>query len=420
MRLLFLSNLYPPAGNGGFEQWCQEAAEGLTARNHSVEVLTSGRKDQSRMVGDPSWVRRELHMEMEFASLVNGLEFFTRRREKLEHNLDSLRRRVSTFQPDAVMVWGIWNLPRQLPALAERLLPGKVVYYFGDYWPALPSQHLLYWQAPAQNWATRLPKRLLKPLAQQVLRQEKRPELAFAHALFPSRFMKTEYDRRGISTGKSRVITGGVDTHPFLDEPQAPAHHAQTGLSLLYAGRLSPEKGIETALEALERLAHQPRLPRPHLTIVGSGETGYVNSLRERVRRLGLEDRVSFTGPISKGDMPALYRKHDVFLFPSIWEEPFGRVLVEAMASGLVVVGTATGGAAEILQDGENALVFPPADSASLAARLNQLVEQPDLHRNLVETARQETVPQFDIERMVTEIEAYLLVELAALEDQPV
>jgi hypothetical protein len=75
MRILFLSNFYPPAGNGGYEKWCQEVAQGLRLAGHEVRVLTS-RARLERLAGrEPDWIARSLYMEMEFASLVHGMSF---------------------------------------------------------------------------------------------------------------------------------------------------------------------------------------------------------------------------------------------------------------------------------------------------------------------------------------------------------
>ena len=75
MRLLFLSNLYPPYGQGGYEEWCQEMATQLRARGHEIIVLTSRHALERADNNDPSWVRRELHLEMELVSLRNGIQF---------------------------------------------------------------------------------------------------------------------------------------------------------------------------------------------------------------------------------------------------------------------------------------------------------------------------------------------------------
>jgi glycosyltransferase involved in cell wall biosynthesis len=117
---------------------------------------------------------------------------------------------------------------------------------------------------------------------------------------------------------------------------------------------------------------------------------------------------VKFLPAQPKEKLPALYQQADVFLFTSIWPEPFGRVIVEAMASGVTVIGAATGGAAEIMSDRRNALLFTPGDSADLAAKLKMLIENPALHDTLGKAGRETAITKFDIQRMTTGIEDYL------------
>jgi len=117
---------------------------------------------------------------------------------------------------------------------------------------------------------------------------------------------------------------------------------------------------------------------------------------------------VTFVPAQPKEALPALYQQADVFLFTSIWPEPFGRVIVEAMASGLVVIGAPVGGAAEILKANENALTFMSDDPSSLAQQLRKLSEAPVLYEQLTKAGRKTAVQQFDLQRMTNEIETYL------------
>lgn len=418
MRILFLSNLYPPAGNGGYEQWCQEVAEGLLARGHAIRVLTTGRGRGPHAGPEPGWVCRELHMEMEFASLVHGVRFFTARDGRERANLETLSSHITDFAPDLVFIWGMWNLPRSLAALAERRLPGRVVYYLADYWPTLPSQHEFYWQAPARSWATRLPKGLLRPLAQLLLKRKRGPVLEFDRAILPSEFLKDELLRKGAGLRSATVIPGAVNTAPFLAASriggQTPGRAGERPLALLYAGRLAPEKGIETAIAALGELVHRRGQAGVHLSIAGSGERSYTAHLQALVAASGLGRYVTFFGPVAKEAMPGLYAQHDIFLFTSTWQEPFGRVLVEALAAGVVVIGTATGGAAEILVEGETGLTFTAGDPAGLAGQVERVRREPGLAAALAANGQRIAVERFDIRRMVAEIEDYLRVAVPA------
>ena len=406
MKLLFLTNFYPPASRGGYEQWCQEVADGLINRGHEVLVLTSTHGRNGSQKTDPSWVKRELFLEMEFASLRNAFNFFTVRKKREQENLTRLQAVIAGYKPDVILVWGMWNFPRSLPALAEKLIPGRVAYYIGDYWLTLPSQFENYWNAPARNFITGLPKLLLKPLSQKILANEERPTLNVDHALFPSAFMREELERKDITPVKTKIIYGAIDTSRYVDIQTDAAKNKN--ISLLYIGRLTREKGVRTAIEATANLVNDNGLKDVTLVIVGDGDADYINELHRLVEQKNIVSFVTFIPAQPKEALPAFYHRSDIFLFTSIWPEPFGRVIVEAMASGVSVVGTSVGGAAEILSDNENALTFTPDDPSSLSQQLKRLIESPALREKLSTKGRETAIAQFDIQRMTTEIESYL------------
>ncbi|MEJ2750959.1 MAG: glycosyltransferase family 4 protein, partial [Anaerolineae bacterium] len=98
---------------------------------------------------------------------------------------------------------------------------------------------------------------------------------------------------------------------------------------------------------------------------------------------------------------------HDVLLFSSIWPEPLARMVQEAMACGLVVIGTTTGGTPEILRDGENGLTYPAEDTVVLAQKIQQIANDPALRGRLARAARQTVEKQFTMARMIDELEMY-------------
>lgn len=406
MRLLFLSNFYPPASRGGYEEWCREAAEGLRAAGHEVQVLTSdfGAADLSEP--DPTWVHRSLHLEMEFTTLRNAFQFFTGRGKREQENLTCLRELVESFKPEAAVVWGMWNLPRSVPALIEELLPGRVVYYMGDYWPSLPSQFNDYWEAPARTLLSNVPKALLRPVAQNILARDELPRLRLEHVLFPSKFMQREFERLGFTPRCTEVVYGAIETSPYLQ--LAAPRVSKDYISLLCVGRLVPQKGVHTAIEALEYLVRTLGIYNVKLTIVGSGEAEYTDRLHQMIQDENIAALVNFLPAQPKEALPGLYQQSDIFIFPSIWAEPFGRVIVEAMASGLPVVGTRVGGAVELLIENETALTFDPDDVVGLAQQLKCLIESPALRARLGSRGREAAVNRFDIQRMTAGIEAHV------------
>ena len=409
MRSLFITNFFPPANRGGYELWCQEVAEGLRARHHNVAVLTSRYGNRQAKEKDISWIHRNLHLEMEITSLRNSFQFFTARKAHENDNLSLLRRQVDSFKPDCILIWGMWNLPRSLPALAEQLMPGKVAYYIGDYWPTLPSQFEFYWKAPARYWVIGPPKKLLRLIANRILERETQPVLCFEHVIFPTKFLRDELKRKNIEPKNTKIIYGAIDTSTYSRINGMLNLQRGEYISLLYAGRLTSEKGVHIAVEAMGKLVNQHGVKKLRLSIVGSGDTAYVNKLHSIIKREKIESYVIFEGAKPKEEMPKIYHQADIFLFTSIWPEPFGRVIVEAMASGLAVVGTATGGAAEILINNENSLVIPANDPDILADKIKLLIDSHAMLKKLALIGKKQAIEKFDIKRMVVEIEEYLL-----------
>src|SRR6185503_8427075 len=175
---------------------------------------------------------------------------------------------------------------------------------------------------------------------------------------------------------------------------------------LLYVGQVTSLKGVQTAVEALKLIIEQPDHRSTRLTIAGGPD--YDNRIRKLVSSLGLEENVRFTGLIPRDQIPAIYREHDILLFPSIWDEPFSITLLEAMSSGLAVVGTNTGGSSEILKDEANALIFPKEDAEACAAQTGRLIKDSELFHRIRLQARRTVEEGFRLEGMVDRIELAL------------
>jgi glycosyltransferase involved in cell wall biosynthesis len=179
----------------------------------------------------------------------------------------------------------------------------------------------------------------------------------------------------------------GVDPESFYPPParetSAPVHFA-------YVGRLVPEKGIDLFLNALNRLEDPWRA-----TLLGSGPEEPV--LRAQVATLELADRVTFTPWLPSTEMPAFYRGIDVLILPSRsrpnWCEQFGRVLIEAMACEVAVVGSRTGEIPHVI--GDAGLTFAEDDVEALVQILHQLIRAPELRERLGKLGRSRVLERF-------------------------
>jgi len=409
MRILFLSNFFPPARSGGYTQWCYEVSEGLAERGHTIGVLTSCYELAKKPAGEQN-IYRLLHLEGDLV-YYQPIHFFTKWKKQHRKNLVVLEQTVKNFAPDLLFVWGMWALSKALPALAEQLLPGRVVYYLSDYWLSAEDMHTAYWQSQARRWPMRAPKRVLSKVAMPMLAKAGRPDLKLERVICVSARLRDLLVEAGLPVQHARVIYGGTDVVRFLSDSNRDGLSAH--LKLLYAGQLVQHKGVHTAIEAMARLVNRQGIDHINLTLVGSGHPDYEAYLRDLVERERLHEYVTFHKPVSKEEMPAILQQFDVLLFPSIYEEPLARITQEAMASGLVVVGTTTGGTEEILVDGETGLAFAPGDAGGLANQIARLIADPELRCRLAQAGRQTVLENFTLERMVNEIEAYLMHCLA-------
>ena len=170
---------------------------------------------------------------------------------------------------------------------------------------------------------------------------------------------------------------------------------AARGFTIAYVGRLVPEKGVDVLLDALADLPGVWRL-----RIVGYGPEE--EELKAQARLLGLSHRVSFEGWLPSVRMPAFYRQLDALVLPSRsrpnWVEQFGRVLIEAMACAVPVIGSDCGEIPHVI--GEAGLVFPEGNAAALRAALTRLTRDVDLWSDLAWRGRERVLSHFTQERI--------------------
>ena len=415
MRILFLSNFYPPHAIGGYEQWCQEVADRLHARGHTVTVLTSrygvaaGEQVAPTDHSASPVVIRTLHLQADLA-YYQPANFFLHRRSHERANQQALRQAIDEAQPDVLMVWGMWNLSHNLPYWAEQWLPGRVAYFISSYWPIDVDPHTAYWQLPTRR---RLATALKQPLRiwakAQLARENYPPRLRFEHAVCCSQYVRNKLIQAGKLPKQSGVLLGGSDPAPFLQHAHITDVDGSTPLKLVYFGRLIHDKGVHTALEALALLQQQGRSHGLQLTILGSGHPDYEAKLAQMVVSLGLSEQVKFVRQVPRAEIPQWLGGFDVFLFTSIWPEPMARSVMEAMAAGLLVIGSEVGGQTEMLEHGENALTFPAEDAAALARHIACAQADPALRSRLAQAGQQMVLARFTLDRMVHDVEAYLL-----------
>lgn len=209
------------------------------------------------------------------------------------------------------------------------------------------------------------------------------------------------------------LVRNGIPVEHFLEapSPEAVARFKQNeGLDgdpiVGGIGRLSPVKGFDLLMEAAAILRGE--FPRLQLLIAGDGPAR--EELVRKAYALGIADRVVLAHSVEDTRVPLSLMK--VFV-SAARREGFGLSIVEAMASGIPVVSTDAGGPAEIIETGASGLLVPPEDPRALARAIGSLLKDPALAGRIGRAGRERAKSQFNIDRMVGEVEAVYARALA-------
>jgi glycogen synthase len=415
MKVLFVTNLYPPNVVGGYERLCHQVATEFAANGHGVAVLTSSYGGGETLYSGQV-VHRKLRLFAHDGDIYRPFEASAEARRAIANeNHRILQRVIATERPEVIFAWNLYFLdPSLLDGLGDRCL---VVYMLTDNWliaaldaPFLSQffQEHVFGSAPfpsphsdAGRWCG-LPTRWY--------REPQQARFALPHrAIFGSRFVRRLYAAAGIDFRDSTVIHNGVKLlemprESFVDRTEL---IDATDLRLLIAGRVVDLKGVHTAIEALPSLGFAGCRLRIRLTILGDRrDKKYEQYLIELIAATGTAGFVTFAEPVTESELFDLFQRHDIYLFPSLYE-PFSLTLIHALAGGIPTIASDAGGNPEIVHDGKSGLLFRKGDAQDLARAIRTLAEQPALRQAVSQEARR-VARDFTFERMVREMAEYL------------
>jgi glycogen(starch) synthase len=407
VRILLLSNLYPPNVQGGAEILAANIAAGLEQRGHEVLVLTSSyggasNRQEDGRIWRTLYCAPPAHFDGQRALWQQlKLPYHYYRRYNCPANAAEVRRIVRETQPDVVYVWELagTGVSSILRVLAQETAP--LVFHLNSYW-------LLYAHSP-ETRQTRLHTRRLKRLLIGRV-----PFMGSASFIAISRAVKQHYLPGGYDPARIAVIPNGID-QAFFERPlMRNTSSVQKPLQLLFVGRLRVEKGLLVLLKALDLLLNgngrreEHDLP-VHLHVFGAGDEVYVRELESFLREKQLRQVVTFHGKVPQSELLEQYDRADMLLVPSLWDEPFGLVVAEAMARGLPVIASNCGGPAELITHNSDGLLVPPGDVEALAAAIQEMIDHPSRRHSLGQAARETAQSRFTLEENVKQVEQYLL-----------
>ncbi len=349
MRILEVTQRYPPA-LGGVETQVSGLTRQLSALGHRVEVLTTDlRRDRpfERLGALPDG---ELSSAVRRHRALRGLPF--------PHGTGLVAPGMATellrTNAEVVHAHAFGYPPTWFAAAARRLHRTPLVIETHADQGRGSSGGLVY--------ARLMARATLRPADRVVADTHLEAELLARWGVAPERIV---------------VVPNGIDLAEFRQlERDRSASRPPT---ILFVGRLYPEqKGLGPLLEAFALVAPEKRA---ELRLVGE-DWGGADLVRRLAAARGVAERVVLRGPLSRAALLEEYAAADLLVLPSLFE-PFGIVLLEAMAAGLPVVASRVGGVPEVVEEDRTALLVPPGDPLALARALERVLDEAELARDL-------------------------------------
>lgn len=373
MRILVITNLYPPQELGGYGRYIAGYAAELSRRGHSVRVLTGDLAALQKRPDDFPDLHRDLRLYGNWTgggvvALPEGPE----RDGIIDGNRRQVRMHLDAFRPDVVL-FGNPDFISWL-SIAEVVEAGvPLLHHIGNNDPGFD---------PADT-----------------------PSSPLYSAATPSLFLREKFVAAGYPFAGAEVIWPGADVAAFDDGP--PELRSGRPLRIVYASLMLPYKGPQVLMGALAILKMQG--VQVECSFAGdSTDPGFVDGMNDFVRKQGLGNRIRFLGYLEPVDLRALYRESDVLVFPSVFDEPWGISQAEAMAAGLCVVSAAVGGVPEVVENGVTGMTFPREDAMALARTLTGLNSDPERCQRLAAAGRLRALKDYAIPSCVDRLEQVL------------
>lgn len=383
MRILQLNHF--GSGIGGAECYISDVSSALAAAGHASRLVSLAEEDPSGLMANTVQVRGS----------------------RAEAVMAGIERAMLDWQPDVAYVHAVYQ-PSIVRWIAERLptvayvhgaylvCPGYAQYLrkSGRVCPHAAGLHCLlhahtqrccFGRNPLRHW------RRLRQVRSFIAIYSRLPMLVGSH------FMRELLQRNRVPTERVSVLA------PFLIAAPPPAATAATSHdTILYAGRLTPDKGLPGLMRALSGVRQAWKL-----MVAGDGEG---RAQCERLAdQLGIRQRVQFVGWLDRAKLAQLYREGSFVVLPSLLPESFGRVGPEAATYGRPAVAFDVGGVRDWLVDGVTGYLVPPGDIGLLADRIAHLLESPARQAEMGQQARALALAKWSSSRHVEELIGHLL-----------
>ena len=366
-RIMLFTNLFPPQEFGGYGRLMYDFANMLRNRGHIVKVLTVDALELGDRPEREEHVNRSLKL---FGHWSEGKVVHVADDQIsviIKQNLKTVEKFIEDFEPDLCLAGNLDLIGWQgLGILLEHTIP--VIHHLGN-----------------------------KELPYEIINTPRSPLYRLATC---SSWLKNSIIDSGYPLSKVEVVYPGAKVNEFVIN----SYPQYNELKIAYASILQPYKGPQVLLEALAIL--NSRGINFSCTLAGATtDTEFVDQLREYAVQYNINDKISFVGNLSRDELKHLYATHNVLVFPSVFNEPFGISQVEAMAAGLPVFGSNCDGCKEVITPHKTGMITERENAVELAEALINLSRDPGKWATLGKAAQKGALEVFDIEQSVDKLE---------------
>jgi len=425
MKILTLSAYYPPFSYGGYENRVRDVMDGLAARGHQVNVLTTqpDKTMQTEEIEFPYPVIRRLHgtrkmlgwaerlTSKESTNRLGVVLIFMRQIWRDIHDLRLFDHTIQGFKPVLIYLGNILPLSPSLMPFLSRILHPLVVDDGGKTLCLSYENRGLWYRFQTEFLPTSIVLQLIKKAFTSLVSVLSSDRLTRdwvwpdrIKVFFNSYSNYRYFFAKTIPIDSSRVIHSGLDLRKFSFERKK---NPLEPLSIIVPGRIESSKGQLDAVK-LSTLLRQAGVQH-NLTIVGDRwRTDYASQIEEQVRQLGLEKYISFLPMQEKCNLIELYHQSDICFFPSYQQTGFSRIPLEAMACGCVLLSYGNEGSDEIIMNGVNGFLFSPGAIEQVKETVMALENNKNLLSQVAYSARKTVEEHHSIPVYLDQIEAFL------------
>ncbi len=420
-RILVVSNRFPPDIVGGYELRCASVCVELKNSGSDVAVVTN------KAGGNPEYYHGiKVYRSLPYFPFNEPASSWRQKLRYLKVSgqaLESFTKLVHDYEPDVIFWWNMDCLPLGLLSVST----GKVYRQYcwlEDDWPkklrirnARPED--LWYRYCRGEIRSGMLGKLLAILfgipsnkSKHCMSGAEKPY--HLNAIFcVSEFIRTQAVIAGLEGKKYHIIHGGVSEVPYIELAKRDTVGRDKPLKLIYAGAITPDRGLMTLIEAFIMMSPEDR-QRFHLTVVGAvPETWaqpYYNSIINLAREYALGEFISFSGKLEPESLPDLYAECDLLVHTSVRGEGWPLVIVEAMLAGLDVLSSGAGGAAELCAEA-GISTFSFNNAYILRQELLSKERDREALRSEGDRLRQHALEHYTLSRMLAGIKQVLSIK---------